>query len=236
MNVPLVTTGIVFLAAAAIGGGLKATGYEVKPITSVGARVGLSMMGSLALMLGIFAGSIGTNPKRPSPHRPPQLPRTPAPPLRRAPQQPWPRLPRRRQHPRSRRRRRACPGAARSPSTNTPTYARPTSATSTAHYPEPVRTTVTSAQATSRAAPPSTPTATWWRPGVRTRSRSGPESPLEQCREAAVASGSETIEMHQGGYACVRTSQGRTVLLKITKLIGDQSLQATATVWDDAEL
>lgn len=50
-----------------------------------------------------------------------------------------------------------------------------------------------------------------------------------------MASGSETVEMNQGGYACVRTSQGRTALLKITNLIGDQSLEATVTVWDDVE-
>lgn len=239
MNVTLVTLGIVFLAAAAIGGGLRASGYEVKPITSVGARVGLGMIGGLALVLGIIAGSIGTTKPEPPVTAPTAAapldsststtPSTPA--------------------------AAALPPASAPASTASPSemsvfwsgqitldeYADVRSARLRDLDSAPPKTgpddgdigagdiESNSAEYTYGylVAPEGALTLAEW-PGTTTPTR-------EQCREAAVASGSETIKMSQGGYACVRTSQGRTALLKITKLIGDQSLQATVTVWNDAE-
>lgn len=65
---------------------------------------------------------------------------------------------------------------------------------------------------------------------------SGAAAPTRrQCREASVAAGSATVEMRLGDHACLRTSHGRTAALQITKLIGDQSLRAKVTVWDDGE-
>ncbi|GAA4410825.1 hypothetical protein GCM10023148_02490 [Actinokineospora soli] len=63
----------------------------------------------------------------------------------------------------------------------------------------------------------------------------GPKPTRAQCREAASAAGAELVELGPGDHACVRTSQGRTAWLQVTKFAGDQSLQAKATVWDDAE-
>jgi hypothetical protein len=56
-----------------------------------------------------------------------------------------------------------------------------------------------------------------------------------QCREAAAAAGSAVVELKPGEYACVRTSHGRTASLQLTKLVADQSLEATVTVWDDGD-
>lgn len=239
MNVVLVTTGIVFLAAAAVGGGLKASGYEVKPITSVGARVSLGMIGGLALVLGIFAGSIGTTKPETPVTAPttaaPQNPSTSPTPSTPAAAAPLPASP---------------PVSAASPSKTSvfwngqisldeyadvrPSKLRDLDSTPPQTSPDDGDIGAGDIESHSAeytygylVAPSGAHTLAEW-PGTTAPTR-------EQCREAAAASGSETIEMHQGGYACVRTSQGRTALLKITKLIGDQSLQATVTVWDDAE-
>lgn len=159
MNISLVMIGIVFLAAAAIRGGLKASGYEIKPITSVGGRLGLGMVGGLALILGILASSVGTTkPEMPvtAPTNEPSqdgsasaTPRITAAPL--------PTLP---------------PASVASPLKPSvfwngqivlDEYAssdRPNSATSTVHRLRPVETMGTLVQETSRASPLSTPTVT----------------------------------------------------------------------------
>jgi hypothetical protein len=72
----------------------------------------------------------------------------------------------------------------------------------------------------------STNVAAWSGGGAPTRT---------QCREAAAAAGSASVELKPGDYACVRTSHGRTASLQITNLVGDQSMEANVTVWDDGD-
>lgn len=236
MNIPLAMIGIVFLAAAVIGGGLKASGYEIKPITSVGGRLGLGMVGGLALVLGILASSMATT----KPEMPVTAPTNESSQGRSTSSAP----------------RTAVAPPSTSPSTSTASPSKPSVFWSGQITLDEYASSAPSKFRDLDSAPPTirrgdgdvgagdiesdsieyfgylvAPT------GARTVAKwSGTTAPTrEQCREAAVASGSETIEMQEGDYACVRTSQGRTALLKVTKLIGDQSLQAAVTVWDDAE-
>jgi hypothetical protein len=86
--------GLVFLAGAAIGGGLKAAGHEIPVLRSRGAQVGLALVGCLALLLGL----LGERLFDPSPPRatatPPSSPSGSTPPDTSASaqpsEQPWP--------------------------------------------------------------------------------------------------------------------------------------------------
>ncbi|MEC3981623.1 hypothetical protein [Amycolatopsis sp. H20-H5] len=241
MHVGLIIIGVVFLGAAAIGGGVKASGAEVGEIKTFGAQIALGVVGFLAIVLGIFVGWIA-----PRIFGSAEAP----PPVSSQPNLPLP-----------------LPGT---PSQSAPPPSSPAPVSTPAPTPDPERVfwsgTITldeyadvkpAALRDLDSKPPktdkndgdigagdiesssaeytygyllgprgATTVAQWTAGGAPTRA---------QCREAASASGSATVEMKLGGYACVRTSQGRTASLKITKIIGDESLQAAATVWDDAD-
>jgi WD40 repeat protein len=66
MNPVLTIIGVVFLAGAITGGGMKAAGHEIPVLKSKPAQVGLALVGCLALLLGLLGERL-FNPSSPPP-------------------------------------------------------------------------------------------------------------------------------------------------------------------------
>lgn len=81
MNLTLAVIGLVFVAAAVIGGGLKAAGIEVPPIVSPRRQALLAAVGVLALAVAWFIGEDASASPTTAPHpAPPTVPsRSPSP-------------------------------------------------------------------------------------------------------------------------------------------------------------
>jgi hypothetical protein len=73
MNTTLATLGIVFLGAAAVGGGLKALGIEFQPLASGRRQLLLAAVGVVALVAAFVAPRLNTS-TQPSSQRPPSTP------------------------------------------------------------------------------------------------------------------------------------------------------------------
>ncbi|MEV4143440.1 hypothetical protein AB0J40_07210 [Amycolatopsis sp. NPDC049691] len=67
MNITLLVIGLVFVAAAVVGGGLKAAGIEVSVISSVPRQIGLAIVGAAAIALSALGAGSTSAPTASSP-------------------------------------------------------------------------------------------------------------------------------------------------------------------------
>jgi hypothetical protein len=235
----LVLTGIILLAAGVIGGGLSASGIEIKVLTSKPTKVGLALVGLLAIVLGVFGNKLAPTAPQQAAAQTSSLATTSS----------------------------CCPTPVTTTLDTTTTTTAPPTTSSSAHPgtgrvfwsgtisldasglaadrqirdldSSPSKIDPDEGDIGARAVEPYR--ASPW--GTLVPSRSNPstvalwmgkgEPTQQQCRETAIAAASSDVDIQPGEYACVRTSQGRTARLKLREFTTDVSLQADTTVWDD---